>query len=207
MKIKITTGNLRIIGGKWRSRKLSFPTVEQLRPTANRIRETLFNWLREKIQLEDCLDLFAGSGACGLEALSRGARQVTFVEKNRLVADAIVANLNLLGESGMPVICNDVIEWLKNHEHTTGHKFGIVFIDPPYADQVESECCRLLEDSGLLKSRAQIYLESNRDLPESLFPTGWRMTRKKRAGAVYFMLLERNGKRLEKSVGEEDEQQ
>jgi len=191
MKSKTATGNLRIIGGKWRSRKLDFPAVEQLRPTANRVRETLFNWLQEKVQFEDCLDLFAGSGACGLEALSRGAQRATFVEQNRQVADAIIANLGLLGATGMPVVCSDAISWLKNQPRPGDRKFGIVFIDPPYAEQLEQECCLALEDSGLLKEGALIYLESERNLQENLFPAGWRMVRKKRAGAVYFMLMER----------------
>jgi len=182
---------------------LSFPAVEQLRPTANRIRETLFNWLQEEVPFEDCLDLFAGSGACGLEALSRGARQVVFVEQNRLVADAIVTNLSLLGEPGMQVIRNDAVAWLKNQAHQESQKFGIVFIDPPYAAQLERECCHLLEDSDLLKDRAFIYLESNRDLQENLFPAGWRMIKKKRAGAVFFVLLER----LADGAGKTDEQQ
>lgn len=192
MKSKNSQGNLRIIGGKWRSRRLSFPIRDQLRPTANRIRETLFNWLQEKVPFEDCLDLFAGSGACGLEALSRGAARVTFVEQNRQVADAIVANLGLLEEPGMPVICRDAMDWLQARASENRQAFGIVFIDPPYADRLEIECCKLLEKSGLLKDQAIIYLESNRNLSESLFPAGWRIIRKKRAGAVHFMLLERN---------------
>lgn len=191
MKSKIATGTLRIIGGQWRSRKLDFPAVEQLRPTANRIRETLFNWLQEELPYEDCLDLFAGSGACGLEALSRGANQVTFVEQNPLAADAIAANLKLLGAPGMPVICSDAIDWLKNQDHPESRKYGIVFIDPPYAAELEAESCQLLENSGVLKDQALIYVESNRNLPDNLFPAEWRMIRKKHAGAVYFVLMER----------------
>ncbi|MBT8147856.1 MAG: 16S rRNA (guanine(966)-N(2))-methyltransferase RsmD [Gammaproteobacteria bacterium] len=191
MKSTNSQGNLRIIGGRWRSRRLSFPLRDQLRPTANRIRETLFNWLQEKVPFEDCLDLFAGSGACGLEALSRGAASVTFVEQDRQVADAIGANLALLEEPEMPVICRDAMEWLQDQAGGNSQAFGIVFIDPPYADRLEIECCRLLEKSGLLKDQATIYLESNRDLSESLFPAGWRIIRKKRAGAVHYMLLQR----------------
>ena len=93
MKSKTATGHLRIIGGKWRSRKLDFPAVEQLRPTANRIRETLFNWLQEKVQFEDCLDLFAGSGALGLEALSRRAGEVVFVDCERSLLESVKEHL------------------------------------------------------------------------------------------------------------------
>jgi 16S rRNA (guanine966-N2)-methyltransferase len=191
MKSKTATGTLRIIAGKWRSRRLSFPAAAQLRPTANRIRETLFNWLQNDVEHEDCLDLFAGSGSCGLEALSRGARQVTFVEQNRRVADAIVANLSVLGASGMPVICSEAINWLVNHARTSGQTFGIVFMDPPYPEQLEHACCSALEESGVLKDRALIYLESDRDLQDNLFPAGWRILKKKRAGAVFYWLLER----------------
>ena len=193
MKPQTATGKLRIIGGKWRSRVLDFPAADQLRPTADRIRETLFNWLREDVQDEDCLDLFAGSGACGLEALSRGARRVTFVERNPKVIDAISANLNKLGEPGMPVIRSDVMHWLKPGIHEAGDKFGIVFVDPPYDERLERECCHALQESGLLKDQALVYLESDRDLPVNLFPTGWRRIKKKRAGVVFFMLFEITG--------------
>jgi 16S rRNA (guanine966-N2)-methyltransferase len=203
MKSKTATGTVRIIAGKWRSRRLSFPVVARVRPTANRIRETLFNWLQNDIEYEDCLDLFAGSGACGLEALSRGARQVTFVEQDRRLADAIVANLSLLGASGMPVICSEAINWLENRARTCGQTFGIVFVDPPYADQLEHACCRALEQSGVLKDRALIYLESDRDLLDNLFPAGWRVLKKKRAGAVFYWLLERIAGSAETGIEQE----
>ena len=104
--------SLRIIAGKWRSRKLSFPDVTGLRPTADRVRETLFNWLQDAIQREDCLDLFAGSGACGIEALSRGARHVSFVDKSSVAVQAIRSNLQLLQAEGYALICDDSLRWL-----------------------------------------------------------------------------------------------
>ncbi|MEZ5490030.1 MAG: 16S rRNA (guanine(966)-N(2))-methyltransferase RsmD [Gammaproteobacteria bacterium] len=189
MKANTPPGRLRIIGGRWRSRKLNFPAVDQLRPTANRVRETLFNWLQDEIAGKECLDLFAGSGACGLEALSRGARRVTFLEKNPQAAKAIRDNLALLGEAQMPVICADVLAWLAKPAKDA--KFSIVFIDPPYAAELEKVCCEALEQSGLLTDRALIYLESNKEMLENLVPENWRMLKKKRAGAVHFVLLER----------------
>lgn len=192
MKANTPPGKLRIIGGRWRSRRLNFPALDQLRPTANRVRETLFNWLQDKISGEDCLDLFAGSGACGLEALSRGARRVTFLEKNPQAARAIQDNLTVLGEAQMPVVCADVLAWLAMP--ATEQKFGIVFIDPPYAANLEKTCCEALEQSELLQDRALIYLESDKEMPENLVPDNWRMLKKKRAGAVHYVLLERGPK-------------
>ncbi|MCP5347608.1 MAG: 16S rRNA (guanine(966)-N(2))-methyltransferase RsmD [Gammaproteobacteria bacterium] len=191
MKAKYDTGSLRIIGGRWRSRKLTFPAVDQLRPTANRIRETLFNWLQNGVTGSRCLDLYAGSGACGLEALSRGAGQVTFLEKNPLAAGAIRNNLAVLGESNMPVISADVLSWLA--APGTDCQFDIVFIDPPYKANLEVASCQALESSGLLRDGSLIYLESDKELPESLFPANWRLLRSKRAGAVHYVLLERGG--------------
>lgn len=191
MKNSTPKGSLRIIGGKWRSRKIEFPAVEDLRPTANRIRETLFNWLQEVVPSAHCLDLFAGSGACGLEALSRGAAHVTFVEYNRKAADALEANLARLGETRMPVICTDALKWLQQGTKQSAGKFRIVFLDPPYRGELESATCHALENSGVLQDHALIYLETNRDLADELFPPGWRIVKRKRAGSVNYLLLER----------------
>ncbi len=189
MKTGRETGSLRIIGGRWRSRTLLFPATRQLRPTANRIRETLFNWLQHRIVEESCLDLFAGSGACGLEALSRGAQTVTFVEKNPRVAAAIRANLALLGEATMPVVCIDALQWLA--ENRGEEQFGVVFVDPPYGDGLTGSCCNALENSGLLKSDALIYLEADQELQCDPLPANWRMLKQKKAGKVYFGLFRR----------------
>ncbi len=197
MKSRTDMGSVRIIAGQWRSRRLAFPAVAQLRPTANRVRETLFNWLQNDVEQEDCLDLFAGTGACGLEALSRGARHVTFVEQNRRVADAIIANLRMLGASEKPVICSEAVTWLNQNHQISAQKFGIVFMDPPYADELEQTCCEALESSGLLKNRALIYLESNRNLQDSLFPSAWRVLKKNRAGVVFYWLFERTSRGAE----------
>ncbi len=189
--MRSSTGNLRIIGGRWRSRRLSFPLVHQLRPTANRIRETLFNWLQNDVSGEFCLDLFAGSGALGLEALSRGAQQVFFLEKNPQAARAISENLETLGAGQEAVICAEALRWLADPPRNI--RFGIVFVDPPYAENLEARVCQALESSGLLKQRALVYLESDKDLQENLLPDNWRIFKKKRAGAVCYVLLERRG--------------
>ena len=109
------TNTLRIIGGEWRSRKLSFIDAEGLRPTPDRIRETLFNWLQGTIHGANCLDLFAGSGVLGLEALSRGACQVTFVEKNKAVANQLKTNLDLL-KSDAEVHNQDALAYLQEYK-------------------------------------------------------------------------------------------
>jgi 16S rRNA (guanine966-N2)-methyltransferase len=205
MKTTVSHGTLRVIGGRWRSRKLNFPAVDQLRPTANRIRETLFNWLQDVIPGAVCLDLFAGSGACGIEALSRGARQVTFVERNPLAADAIARNLTTLGALEATVVRADVLAWLKIAPLAPG-SVGVVFVDPPYAARLERACCEALEKSGLLTQRALIYLESDRAIGDDLIPVNWRIRKSKRAGAVHYALLARepgpNGRHPEKQDDE-----
>jgi len=183
--------SLRVIAGTWRSRLISFPLIEGLRPTSNRIRETLFNWLQDNIGGEDCLDLFAGSGACGIEALSRGARTVHFVEINKQAAMMIEYNLVKLKASSTQVHFMDAIEWLSSATKDDEQKFGLVFIDPPYGDNIEIECCRLLEHSGRLKPSALIYLESDKKLPLTKLPENWRVEKTRKAGKVNFFLFRR----------------
>src|SRR5690554_6735429 len=107
-----STNSLRVIAGQWRSRRLHFPDLDGLRPTADRVRETLFNWLQERIAYARCLDLFAGSGACGIEALSRGAQFVRFVDVSPLATRALRANLELLGARNYDVLCEDSLTWI-----------------------------------------------------------------------------------------------
>jgi 16S rRNA (guanine966-N2)-methyltransferase len=181
---------LRIIGGQWRGRKLQFPDVPGLRPTADRVRETLFNWLQGWVLDEDCLDLFAGSGACGLEALSRGARSAVFVDASRDATSSIQAHLQLLGAANASVVTASATQWLDN---TTASKFGLVFLDPPFADNALADIVQQLEASGMLKPRAHVYLESGQDLAAMPLPGNWTARRNLRAGAVYYGLYERHG--------------
>ncbi|MDP1932590.1 MAG: 16S rRNA (guanine(966)-N(2))-methyltransferase RsmD [Gammaproteobacteria bacterium] len=187
---------LRIIAGKWRSRKLDFPDVEGLRPTADRVRETLFNWLQEAIAREDCLDLFAGSGACGIEALSRGARHVTFVDSSAAAIKAIRANLDMLQAEGHELVCEDSLRWLQSCAQSRDkcpHSYGLVFIDPPFATGLLARSALALEQSGQLREDALIYLEWGSDIPAVGLPANWQMLKSKRAGAVYFCLYQRQG--------------
>lgn len=199
------SGNsLRIIAGKWRSRKLVFPDVEGLRPTADRVRETLFNWLQDTIAREDCLDLFAGSGACGTEALSRGARHVTFVDSSAAAIRAIRANLDVLQADGYELVCEDSLRWLQGRALsgvTQQPLYGLVFIDPPFATDLLARSAAALEESGLLRDDALVYLEWASDIPSVGLPANWQMLKSKRAGAVYFCLYQRKAHDSHKASG------
>lgn len=189
------TNSLRIIAGVWRGRRLSFPDVPGLRPTPDRVRETVFNWLQTLVIMEDCLDLYAGSGACGFEALSRGACAVTFVDASPQACQHIRDNLQVLqgapGYQGSAQVVHSRAEnWL-----TAGHhagRFGLVFLDPPFADGVLIERCRQLQESGVLKAGAHIYVESGDALPipgeTADFPPHWQLLKSKRAGKVFYGL-------------------
>ncbi|MBJ55634.1 MAG: 16S rRNA (guanine(966)-N(2))-methyltransferase RsmD [Gammaproteobacteria bacterium] len=195
------TGSLRIIAGVWRGRRISFADAPGLRPTPDRVRETLFNWLQALASAEDCLDLYAGSGACGVEALSRGARSVTFVDAARVATDTIRQHLATLetapGFEGRYQLVNARAEqWLATQSAARdGAAFGLVFLDPPFADNVLVAQCHALEQSGLLKPVSHIYVESGDPLPApgitEQFPENWQLIKSGRAGAVHFGLYRR----------------
>lgn len=187
-----TAGNsLRIIGGRWRSRRISFPPVAGLRPTGDRIRETLFNWLQNIIPGAICLDLFAGSGACGMEALSRGASWVTFIENNPGAAAAIGQNLRLLQAEGYEVVATDALRWLESCNGGDGRKFDVVFIDPPFEQELWIPAATRLEQCGCLGNDARIYIESARALDIAQLPGNWSCLRQQQAGKVSYALFSR----------------
>jgi len=187
---------LRIIAGYWRGRKLRFPDVPGLRPTPDRVRETLFNWLQGLTLDEDCADLYAGSGACGLEALSRGARHVEFVDTSAPACAAISAHLTALGSVQGKVHKCSARQFIETAA-LAGTRFGLVFMDPPFASDVLRSDCVALEASGLLKPRAHIYVESGQALPDRAvpadFPDNWVLRKHGKAGAVFYGLYERHG--------------
>ena len=156
------SNSLRIIGGQWRSRKLPFADAPGLRPTPDRIRETLFNWLQGDIHGAICLDLFAGSGALGFEALSRGASQLTFVEKDKKAANQLEINLDLL-KAEAEVHCSDALDYLESLAYKKGKKGGcvldIIFLDPPYRKGLLDKSLRLLKEKNLIDQNSLIYLE------------------------------------------------
>ncbi len=182
-------GQLRIIGGEWRGRKLLFPAVTDLRPTPDRVRETLFNWLQMQIAGSRCLDLFSGSGALGLESLSRGAREVVMVEQDRSAAAQIRQHLHTLNCRDGSVESSDAMGFLG----ATGTRFEIVFLDPPYRLNVLTQCCQLLEQNGWLSDNALIYLEDNAKNGTPTLPANWQLLHSKKAGDVGYHLAQRQG--------------
>ena len=182
-------GQLRIIGGVWRSRRLRFLPEADIRPTPDRVRETVFNWLQEVVPGARCLDLYAGSGALGFEALSRGAAHVTFVDQDVRVIQQLQANFTILDAGNAEAVWSDAFEYLQTG--STGAPFDIVFLDPPYRDHILAEACRRLENSGLLASSAWIYLEGDCREPPPALPEHWRYTHNKTAGQVGYHLCRR----------------
>ena len=183
---KSQPGRLRIVAGKWRSRLLDIADVSGLRPTSERIRETVFNWLAPGIAGARCLDLFAGTGALGLEALSRGAAEAVFVEKSAVAAKLLRNNIAALGASITTVHNADALDFLQGTELG---KFDIVFLDPPFAADMLGDLCRLLDEVSILGSGAQVYLEEDRNKPEVDLPQKWRVVKSKNAGNVRYSLV------------------
>jgi len=181
-----TPGRLRIVAGKWRSRLLNIAPVQGLRPTPERIRETLFNWLAPRIQGARCLDLFAGTGALGFEAISRGAASVTFIEKSRSAAAMLNEACEELGADSAHIECRDAFEFLHSGPN---ERFNLVFLDPPFADDSLTELCRLLTEHQWLAAGAQIYLEQEKTHAPPDLPDGWVIASEKIAGNVRYSLL------------------
>ena len=184
---RVGAGSVRVIAGNWRGRRIVFPPVEGLRPTPDRVREALFNWLQAEVADRRALDLFAGSGALGLEALSRGARAAVFVEQHRAVAEALSANLERFGAVGAEVVTADVFGYLRR----AGQPFDLVFLDPPFAQGRLTELCTLLEQGGWLCPQAFIYIERAADADAPILPANWPVVRETRAGEVRASLVRR----------------
>jgi len=183
------TGIIRIIGGKWRSRQIKVIAHPGLRPTPDRVRETVFNWLTGRIQNARCLDLFAGSGALGFEALSRGAKSVTFVEKYVSVVKAIhqsAASLEAL--NACEIVLGDGLRWLRQHFHLEA--FDVIFLDPPFAADLLPKCFTLLSEGGFVKPNTLIYIEAPKPLTAKKLPDSWQILKQSTAGEVVFHLVE-----------------
>jgi 16S rRNA (guanine966-N2)-methyltransferase len=184
---KARSGRLRIVAGNWRSRLLDIADVPGLRPTSERIRETLFNWLAPRINGARCLDLFAGTGALGLEALSRGARSAVFVEKSARAVEMLRRNVKTLNADGAVVLQMDALDYLRGERV---ERFDVVFLDPPFAADLIDELCRLLAERQMLADDASVYLEQDRSAPEPDLPEGWQVLKNKTAGNVRYMLVQ-----------------
>jgi 16S rRNA (guanine966-N2)-methyltransferase len=181
-------GAIRIIGGEWRSRQLRVPAVQDLRPTPDRVRETLFNWLQFALAGARCLDLFAGTGILGLEALSRGAAAVTAVELDPAATTQLRRHGAMLGAAALDVQQRDAMAWLE--QGPAGAAYDLVFLDPPYASRLQERCCALLQERGWLAPGARVYLEAAESLDAIALPASWRLVRSKRAGDVHYGLCE-----------------
>lgn len=185
---------INIIGGNWRSRKISFEDVDGLRPTPARVRETLFNWLQYDILGSHCLDLYAGSGALGFEAASRGAKRVVQVENNPVACRNLKANALALGAEQIICVQSDAFRYLAGDVHA----FDLVFIDPPFNLNLAAQTCQWLENKGWLAPHAKIYVETETKniITQCAFqlenmPENWRLVKQKTAGEVMYNLFER----------------
>ena len=183
---KSPPGRLRIVAGNWRSRLLDIADAPGLRPTSERIRETLFNWLAPYIEGASCLDLFAGTGALGLEALSRGAAGTVFVEKSEVAARVLKSNVEMLGAKGATVCEADAFEYLRQ---APLRSFDIVFLDPPFAADMLEDLCRLIDERQVLAAGARVYLENDVATDEAVLPAGWELLKSRVAGQVRYALV------------------
>jgi len=178
---------VRIIGGEWRGRKLDIANVPALRPTPDRIRETLFNWLQMQIPGSVCLDLFAGTGALGLEALSRGAKQVVFVDENPDVIQNLKNSVSILKTAAATIIKKDVTSWLNDKPDA----FDIVFMDPPYRQGLVEPVCRKLEAGDWLSAKAWVFIEMETETALPALPDNWEIYRETKAGQASCYLIKR----------------
>lgn len=183
-------GQVRIIAGKWRGRRLDFPALEGLRPTGDRVRETLFNWLQTDLPGALCLDLFAGSGALGFEAASRGARHVTMVETDPTAFHALLRNRDSLTDNGseLEIIHRDALAWLR--ENPAGsRRFDMVFVDPPFGLSLTEPALSALAEGDWLSAGALVYVESPNTPGHPLPPLpGWQLHRQRAFGSVISQL-------------------
>ncbi len=184
---KPSTGFIRIISGLWRGRKLPVHDAQGLRPTTDRVKETLFNWLAQEIPGAHCLDLFAGSGSLGFEAASRQAQSVTLIELNPTAFKQLEHNIGALNATNLRAINSDALAFLKQQ----GTPHHVVFIDPPFRQGLLSEAVSLLEQNDWLADEALIYIETEKELALEGIPANWDLHREKSAGQVSYRLFER----------------
>jgi 16S rRNA (guanine966-N2)-methyltransferase len=181
--------SVRIIGGGWRGRRVNFPDIPGLRPTPDRVRETLFNWLQHDIAGARCLDLFAGSGALGLEALSRGAKELVFVEQAVAASRALTEQVTRLGAGRMALVVEmGAARYLRTPAQPPGTRFDIVFVDPPFGRGLLAEYVPMLDSGNWVKPGGLVYLENEKNEGAPALPPGWEMLKSKSAGEVGYHL-------------------
>ncbi|MGL5291448.1 MAG: 16S rRNA (guanine(966)-N(2))-methyltransferase RsmD [Vibrionaceae bacterium] len=188
--VHLGPGFIRIIAGQWRGRKLPVQNVAGLRPTTDRIKETVFNWLQADIYGARCLDLFAGSGSLGFEALSRQAAQVTFLEKDAKAHAQLAININALKTQQAALHLTDSLHFLAK-KNTTQAPFDLIFIDPPFHLDLIKQVIEKIEENGWLAPDGLIYIESELSLCDLNIPDDWRLLKQKQAGQVLFRLYQK----------------
>lgn len=180
-------GSIRIIAGLHRGRKLPVLMAEGLRPTTDRVKETVFNWLMPFIQDTNCLDCFAGSGGLGFEALSRGASHVSLIELNKAAAQQLTGNKILLQANNISVINSDALNFIRKNSQ----KFDVVFLDPPFRKNFVEQTALLLNENSLADN-ALIYIEMESEDNNQQLPLNWKLLKEKIAGQVIYRLYQKN---------------
>jgi len=178
--------SIRIIGGHYRGKKLHFPAIDGLRPTSDRIRETVFNWLMHDIRQARCLDTFAGSGALGFEAFSRGAASVVLIEHDPLAFSNLKQICTSFHSSNLTVLKEDAYEYVKQHAQSGQQPFDVIFLDPPFAKPHLLDCIPIFGQSPILKPGGLLYLETPHDM--GLNSEIWETLKLKHAGQVCYAL-------------------
>lgn len=182
-------GQVRIVAGKYRGRRLQVIESPGFRPTPDRVKETVFNWMQPHLPGSRCLDLFAGSGALCLESLSRGADEVVMVEKVRAVADNLAKNIQALKADSAKLVNTDAMQFLTGKPEP----FDIVFVDPPFSESgLINQCLSALQLKGWLKPGALVYVEASSDYQDLQYPPEWTLLKNKKAGQVGYYLLQTN---------------
>jgi len=172
--------SVRIVGGLWRGRRVTFPPAPGLRPSPDRVRETLFNWIGPGLPGATCLDLFAGSGVLSFEAVSRGAAAAIAVDEDARITRQLAASAQALGATQVTVVRSDARAFLRRPPQAV----DVVFVDPPFDSDLLAPCCRLLNSRGWLAPGALVYVESARAVGEPGVPAGWKLLRTTTAGEV-----------------------
>ena len=181
-------GEIRIIGGKWKGKKIYFDLNDDLRPTPDRAKETLFNWLGQDLNKIHCLDLFSGTGALGFEAFSRGAEKVTFVERNKEYLQKIKnVYLEMSEKADCDFFCAECLEWIQNNNSRT--KYDLIFIDPPFNKNLIHDLLAAILEKELLSKNGQIYFEYEKNLDLEI-PESLSLRKKKSLGKKSYVLAE-----------------
>lgn len=178
-------GQIRIIAGQWRGRKLPVTDAIGLRPTTDRNKETLFNWLMQTVNGARCLDMFAGSGGLGIEALSRYASSCVFIEQDKQAARQLSANLNLL-QAPATVLCADALSAVAR----LNEQFDLVFVDPPFGHNLVNPAINALLEHQRVQSGSLVYVEQEPDAPALKFPASWQILKQKTTSGLSYMLIE-----------------